>query len=161
MRGGLPQFIPTTEQVVTAATVARDQECGRVGENCRRRVAELATALRYKALTDRAAEIDVEIATLTDKLVSLPTVTSADPQIDAAVAVIAWLSRGSFAPAASAIEMPRLLGVAAMPILGGLLIAFAMGLAPAQRDKHGASGCAAPRTRRHGGWRRLTSAWQP
>ena len=50
------QFTPTTERAVTAAEKARDQECGRVGPNCRERVAELNAALRDKALTDRAAE---------------------------------------------------------------------------------------------------------
>jgi hypothetical protein len=123
------QFIPTAGEAVTAATVARDQECGRVGENCRRRVADLAAALRDKALTDHAAELDRRIATLTAKLAGLPTVGSADPQVEGAVAMITWVSRGSLAPSAGEIEMIRLLGVAIVPILGGLLIAFAVGLA--------------------------------
>jgi hypothetical protein len=128
------QFTPTTAEAVTAATVARDQECGRVGDNCRRRVAELAGVLQAKALTDRAATIDASIAALAAKLAGLPAVASADPQIESAVAVIAWLSRGLVTPSAADLEMVRLLGVAIIPILGGLLIAFAMGLAqPARR----------------------------
>jgi hypothetical protein len=55
-------------------------------------------------------------------------VASADPQVEAATAVIVWLSRGFIAPSTGDIEMLRLLGVAMMPILGGLLIAFAVGL---------------------------------
>src|SRR5262249_5557751 len=35
-------FVPTTQDAVNAATTARDQECGKVGENCRKRVLELA-----------------------------------------------------------------------------------------------------------------------
>jgi hypothetical protein len=127
------RFAPTTEQAVAAATVARDQECGRVGPNCRQRVAELASALRDKALTDRAAELDGKIMALAAKLAGLPTVALADPQIEGAVAVIGWASRGTIAPSAADMEMVRLFGMALMPILGGLLIAFAMGLAPPPR----------------------------
>jgi hypothetical protein len=122
------QIAPTTEQAVTAATIARDQECGRVGENCRRRVAELTALLQAKALTDKATEIDSRIAALSAKLDHTPALASADPQTSGAVAVITWLSRGAIAPAAADIENVRLLGVATMPILGGLLISFAMAL---------------------------------
>lgn len=128
-RVSLPPFTPTSEQAVTAATIARDQECGRVGDNCRRRVAELAAVLQAKALTDKAAEIDGRIAALSVKLANTPAVASADPQVDGAVAVLAWLSRGVIARVAADIGMVRLIGVATMPILGGLLIAFAMALA--------------------------------
>jgi hypothetical protein len=122
------QFAPATEQAVAAATIARDQECGRVGDNCRRRVAELAAVLQAKALTDKAAEIDTRIATLSRKLDNTPALAIADPQISGAVAVITWMTRGAIAPAAADIEIIRLLGVATMPVLGGLLIAFAMAL---------------------------------
>jgi hypothetical protein len=122
------QFAPATEQAVVAATIARDQECGRVGDNCRRRVAELAAVLQAKALTDKAAEIDARVATLSRKLDNRPALASADPQISGAVAVITWMTRGAIAPAAADIEIIRLLGVATMPVLGGLLIAFAMAL---------------------------------
>jgi hypothetical protein len=54
-RAGLAGFTPTSAQAVAAAEIARNQECGRVGPNCRARVAELSTALRDRALTERAA----------------------------------------------------------------------------------------------------------
>jgi len=122
------QFVPTTEQAVTAAAVARDQECGRVGDNCRRRVAEFAAVLQAKALTDKAAEIEARVAVLSATLDNTPALVSADPQTSSAVAVISWISRGAITPGAADIEMVRLLGVAMMPILGGLLIAFGMAL---------------------------------
>jgi hypothetical protein len=53
---------------------------------------------------------------------------SADPQTSGAVAVITWISRGAVTPGTADIEMVRLLGVAMMPILGGLLIASGMAL---------------------------------
>jgi hypothetical protein len=122
------QFVPTTEQAVTAAAIARDQECGRVGDNCRRRVAELAAVLQAKALTDKAAEIDAKMAALSAKLDNTPALVTADPQTSGALAVITWISRGAVTPGTADIEMVRLLGVAMMPILGGLLIAFGMAL---------------------------------
>lgn len=73
------QFVPTTEQAMTAAVIARDQECGRVGDNCRRRVAELAAVLQAKTPTDKAAEIDARIAALSAKLDNTPALVSADP----------------------------------------------------------------------------------
>jgi hypothetical protein len=122
------QFAPTTEQAVTAAAIARDQECGRVGDNCRRRVAELAAVLQAKVLTDKAAEIEARVAMLSAKLDNTPALVTADPQTSGAVAVITWISRGTITPGAADIEIVRLLGVAMMPILGGLLIAFGMAL---------------------------------
>jgi hypothetical protein len=122
------QFVPTTEQAVTAAAIARDQECGRVGDNCRRRVAELAAMLQAKALTDKAAEIEARLVTLSAKLDNTPALVTADPQTSGAVAVITWISRGAITPRAADIEIVRLLGVAMMPILGGFLLAFGMAL---------------------------------
>jgi hypothetical protein len=128
-RAGLAGFTPTSMQAVTAAEIARNQECGKVGPNCRARVAELNAALRDRALTERAAELETAIATLSSKLERAPAIRIADPQVESVVHMIAWASRGTITPAIGDVEMLRLLGVAMMPILGGLLIAFAMGLA--------------------------------
>jgi hypothetical protein len=133
-RENLAAFTPTTAEAVTAATVARNQECGRVGENCRRRVAELAAAQRDKDLTDRAVELDGKVAASSARLKSMPVVASADPQVDAAMRVIPWLTRGYVTLAAADLEMIRLLGIALPTILGGLMITIAMALAqPARR----------------------------
>jgi hypothetical protein len=128
-RAGLAGFTPTSTQAVTAAEIARNQECGRVGPNCRARVAELNAALRDRALTEHAAELETAIATLSGKLDHTPAIKTADPQVESAVRMIAWASRGTITPSAGDVEMLRLLGVALMPILGGLLLAFAMALA--------------------------------
>ena len=80
---------------MTAAIVARDQECGRVGPNCRARVAELNAVLRDRALTERAAELEAAIATLTGKLAQALALASADPQVESAVHMIAMRSRAT------------------------------------------------------------------
>jgi len=84
--------------------------------------------LQAKALTDKAAEIEARVATLSAKLDKTPALVTADPQTSGALAVINWISRGAITPGAADIEMVRLLGVTMMPILGGLLIAFGMAL---------------------------------
>lgn len=93
-RTQLSHFTPTTAEGVTAAQgavgtaiAARDQECGRVGENCRRRVAEvtdrqaeLASATRNKALTDEATRLEGVIAGLQRRIAAFgPVPTHADP----------------------------------------------------------------------------------
>lgn len=124
-RAGL-QFTPTTERAVTAAEKARDQECGRVGPNCRERVAELNAALRNKALTDRAVELDAGITTLTAKLANLPAIATADPQIEGATTLVTWLSAGRLPLTGHDIAMVRTFGLTVTPALAGLLFALAL-----------------------------------
>jgi hypothetical protein len=124
-RAGL-QFTPTAERAVTAAEKARDQECGRVGPNCRERVAELNAALRDKALTERAVELDAGITTLTAKLAKLPAIATADPQIEGATALVTWLSAGKLALTGHDIAMVRIFGLTVTPALAGLLFALAL-----------------------------------
>jgi hypothetical protein len=132
-RSALPRFAPTTAEAVAAATATRDRECGRRSGLCTRAGGELAALLRDKAITDRVGTIDARLGVLSDKLATLPALGSADPQVDGARAAISWVSRGAVAPTAGDIEMVRLLGIAAMPVLGGLLLAFAAGLVPPRR----------------------------
>src|SRR5262245_55861013 len=131
-RAGL-KFVPTTAAAVGAAQSSRDQECIRRGPLCRDREGDLALAISNRTLTDHAAGLDLRISAATEKLASLPAVATPDPQVVAAVAVVPWLSRGTLTPAASDIEMVRLLGVAMMPILGGLLLAYSLILAQPPR----------------------------
>jgi hypothetical protein len=127
------KFVPTTAAAVSAAQSAKDAECLKRGPLCRDREADLTLAIGNWTLTDHAADLDRRITAATDMLVGLPAVATIDPQVAAAVAVVPWLSRGTLVPAASDIEMVRLLGVAMIPILGGLLLAYALILAQTPR----------------------------
>lgn len=126
-------FLPTDQSAVAAAKLARDQECGRVGPNCRQRVAELNAVLRDKAAADRAAEIDARIAQEEAALSAWPVLAAADPQTDAARAAITWLSGGYLTASAEDIRMSRLLGIAAVLFMAGLLLAFGTALRQPRR----------------------------
>lgn len=114
--------IAVAQLAVNAAATARQAECTRRGPLCREREAEERAAL---AALDRAVTVPIPIAA---------TIGAADPQIEAATHMAAWLSRGLVAPSAGDVQMLRLLGVALMPILGGLLVAFGVGLAQPRND---------------------------
>jgi hypothetical protein len=126
-------FLPADQSAVAAAQLARDQECGRVGPNCRQRVAELNAVLRDKAASDRATEIDARIAQEEASLGALPALASADPQIEAARAVITWLSGGHLTASAEDIRMSRVVGIAAVLFMAGLLLAFGTALRQPRR----------------------------
>ena len=121
-------FIPTDRSAVAAAQTARDQECGRVGPNCRQRVAELNAVLRDKAAAAGAAELDARIAAQERALNALPALASADPQTEAARAAVMWLSRGHVTASSEDIRMTRVLGIAAVLFMAGLLLAFGTAL---------------------------------
>jgi hypothetical protein len=121
-------FVPTDQSAVMAAKLARDQECGRVGPNCRQRVAELNAVLRDKAAAERAAEIDARIAREEASLNAMPVLASADPQTEAARAAINWLSGGHLTASAEDIRMSRVVGIAAVLFMAGLLLAFGTAL---------------------------------
>jgi hypothetical protein len=93
-RAGLAAFTPTTSAEIVAgqhavdeAVTARDQECGKVGDNCRKRVAELgdrehalARLQASKSIGDRAAELDTKIGDIEDQLRALgPAPLMQDP----------------------------------------------------------------------------------
>jgi hypothetical protein len=126
-RNGLV-FAPIESGAVAAAQIARDQECGRVGPNCRQRVAELNSLLRDKAAADRAAEIDARIAEQEASFNALPVLASADPQTEAARAAVRWISGGHLAASSEDIRMTRVLGIAAVLFMAGLLLAFGTAL---------------------------------
>jgi len=126
-------FLPADQNAVAAAKLARDQECGRVGPNCRQRVAELNAVLRDKAAADRAGEIDARIAQEEGILTAWPVLASADPQTEAARAAIAWLSGGHLRASAEDIRMSRVVGIAAVLFMAGLLLAFGTALRQPRR----------------------------
>jgi hypothetical protein len=81
-RAGLAAFTPvTSEQItdaqkaVTEAVTARDQECGKVGDNCRKRIAELndrqdklSGLQSNKSIGDSAIALDAKISALEDQI---------------------------------------------------------------------------------------------
>jgi hypothetical protein len=127
------KFIPTSAAMVGAAQRAHDQECAKFGPICRQRADALNAAIANKTLTDHAADLDRRISAAIEKLAGIPVLAAGDPQVEAAVAVVTWASMGTFKPSASDVEMLRVLGVAAIPIVGGLLLSFAFGLAQPAR----------------------------
>ena len=84
--------------------------------------------LRDKAAADRAAEIDARIAAQEAGLSALPPLASADPQTEAARAAVTWLSAGHVAASSEDIRMTRMLGIAAVLFMAGLLLAFGTAL---------------------------------
>jgi hypothetical protein len=87
------------------AMTARDRECkGGVGKFCRER--EAAVAERRQAVD--AAMHAVE--------------QTADPQTDAAIRVVAWVSRGTLQPTSNDFAMLRLVLLALLPQIGGILL---------------------------------------
>jgi hypothetical protein len=102
---------------VTAAEVSlrdvmtsRDRECvGGVGKYCREREAAVTVARQ----TLEAARQKVEQA--------------ADPQTEAATRIVAWLSRGTLVPTSDDFAMLRLVLLALLPQVGGILLMVGRG----------------------------------
>ncbi len=105
-RASRPTFAVTVAQTALAdAMAARDRECkGGVGRFCRER--EAAVAERQQAVV--AAMNSVE--------------RIADPQTDAAIRLVAWLSHGALQPTGNDFAMLRLVLLALLPQIGGILL---------------------------------------
>jgi hypothetical protein len=87
------------------AMSARDRECLHgVGRFCREREA---------AVAERRQILDTAMASVRQ---------SADPQTDAAVKLVAWLSRGVLQPSGDDFAMLRLVLLALLPQIGGILL---------------------------------------
>lgn len=87
------------------AVTSRDRECkGGVGKFCREREA---------AVVERRAALDAAMKTVEQ---------AADPQTESASRIVAWLSVGLFRPEAADFAMLRLIMLALLPQLGGLLL---------------------------------------
>ncbi|MEY9524083.1 hypothetical protein ABIF70_005224 [Bradyrhizobium japonicum] len=84
---------------------SRDRECvGGVGRFCRE---------REQAVTDRRRALDAALSSVEH---------AADPQTDAAIKLTAWLSAGTVKPAADDFAMLRLVLLALLPQIGGILL---------------------------------------
>ena len=105
-RASRPTPAVTVAQAALAdAMAARDRECkGGVGKFCRER--EAAVAERQQAVG--AAMHSVE--------------QTADPQTDAAIRLVAWLSHGALQPTGNDFAMLRLVLLALLPQIGGILL---------------------------------------
>lgn len=87
------------------AMAARDRECkGGVGKFCREREA---------AVAERRQAVDAAMHTVEQ---------TADPQTDAAIRVVAWVSRGLVQPTSNDFAMLRLVLLALLPQIGGILL---------------------------------------
>ena len=96
----------TSDQAMLAdAMIARDRECkGGVGKFCREREALVA---------ERRQLLDAAMTSVHQ---------AADPQTDAAINLLAWISGGRMRPALEDFSMFRLILFALLPQIGGLLL---------------------------------------
>lgn len=103
LRKGLPSFRPTSQAMVASAAAAvtlaiqaRDQECGRVGDNCRARQAQLSSRqaefqslVSDRAFTEERERLDHSIRTYEQGLEKLgPVPTTIDAQASRLAALI-------------------------------------------------------------------------
>ncbi len=97
--------VMTAQASLSDAMSARDRECIRgVGKFCRE---------RESAVAERRQILDTAMASVRQ---------SADPQTDAAVKLVAWLSRGVLRPSGDDFAMLRLVLLALLPQIGGILL---------------------------------------
>ena len=95
----------TAQAALADAMTARDREChGGVGKFCREREA---------ALTERRQAVDVAMRSVEQ---------NADPQTDSAIRIVAWASRGVLQPTGDDFAMLRLVLLALLPQIGGILL---------------------------------------
>lgn len=87
------------------AMAARDRECrGGVGRFCRE---------REVAVTERRQAVDQSMRSVEQ---------TADPQTESAIRIVAWASRGSISPTENDFAMLRLILLALLPQIGGILL---------------------------------------
>jgi hypothetical protein len=87
------------------ALTSRNRECaGGVGRFCRE---------REQAVADRQRAVDSALSSVQH---------AADPQTDAATKIVAWLTGGTVKPTADGFAMLRLMLLALLPQIGGLLL---------------------------------------
>lgn len=100
--------VTAAQEALADAVTSRDRECaGGVGKNCRAR--EDAVTERRRALDAAMAEVRV----------------TADPQVEAATRIVAWVSLGWLKPSSDDFAMLRLVLLALLPQVGGLLLMVA------------------------------------
>lgn len=97
--------VTTAEAALADAMAARDRECrGGVGKFCRE---------REQAVTERRQAVDSAQAAVHQE---------ADPQTEAARRLVAWVSQGTLRPTGDDVAMLRLVLLALLPQIGGLVL---------------------------------------
>ncbi|WP_315797873.1 MULTISPECIES: hypothetical protein [unclassified Bradyrhizobium] len=97
--------VQAAQTALADAMTARDRECkGGVGKFCREREA---------AVAERRLALDAAMSTVSQ---------TADPQTEAAIKLVAWVSRGVVKPSAEDFIMLRLILLALLPQIGGILL---------------------------------------
>jgi len=97
--------ISAAQSALSDAMSARDRECAKgVGKFCRER--ETAVAERRQILDSAMASVG----------------KTADPQTDAAVKLVAWVTLGELRPSGEDFAMLRLVLLALLPQIGGILL---------------------------------------
>ena len=97
--------VTSAQAMLADAMAARDRECkGGVGKFCREREALVA---------ERRQLFDAAMTSVGQ---------AADPQTDAAIKLVAWISRGMMRPALEDFAMVRLILLALLPQIGGMLL---------------------------------------
>jgi hypothetical protein len=100
-----PRYPVRSEGTDANAMAARDRECkGGVGKFCREREALVA---------ERRQFLDAAMSSVGQ---------AADPQTDAATKLVAWISRGVMRPGPEDFAMLRLILLALLPQIGGMLL---------------------------------------
>ncbi len=97
--------VTAAQTALADAMAARDRECkGGVGKFCREREA---------AVNDRRQALDAATKAVGQ---------TADPQTEAAIKIVAWLSVGTIKPVENDFSMLRLILLALLPQMGGVLL---------------------------------------
>lgn len=97
--------VTASQLALDDAKAARDRECkGGVGKNCREREA---------VVVERQAAFNAAMASVEQ---------AADPQVEAARKIVAWLTVGMLKPCADDFAMLRLVLMSLLPQLGGILL---------------------------------------
>lgn len=97
--------VTMAQDALRDAVASRNRECaGGVGRFCRE---------REQAVTDRQRALDSALSSVEH---------AADPQTDAAAKIVAWLTAGTAKPGADGFAMLRLMLLALLPQIGGILL---------------------------------------
>ena len=97
--------VQTAQAALADAMAARDRECkGGIGKFCREREA---------AVNERRQALDATMELIKE---------AADPQTDAAIRIVAWATHGALRPSGDDFAMLRLVLLALLPQIGGILL---------------------------------------
>ena len=117
---------PGAAAVWKATAGCTDVTLPRSGEAC----APLLALREARGEAMRRDAIDAELHDLAAEIGRLPAVTVADPQADTAARLARWLTAGLAPITPEDVAMARIVGMALLPQIGGLVIMLAMALWP-------------------------------